>query len=331
MPDREDQDRSRDVARAVEVLRGGGLVAFPTETVYGLGADATNVAAVSRIFAVKGRPSGHPLIVHIPEASFLPRYARDVPEPAWRLAARYWPGPLTVVLRRAPSIPNVVTGGQETVGLRVPAHPLALDLLRAFGGGVAAPSANRFGGVSPTTADHVRADLGPAVDFVLDGGPCAVGIESTIVDLSGPEPLLLRPGQVTAAELAAVLGRPVRPAGSDGPRAPGRLRGHYAPRTPVRLVEAEALDTLAVSRAGRSAAVLARRAAPPGALVAAWLAASPDPAGYARGLYAALRQLDALGCAVILVEQVPAGETWAAVRDRLERAASGAAGGAEGP
>src|SRR5690349_19076998 len=200
--------RTSDIEKAAGVLRAGGLVAFPTETVYGLGANAEDPAAVSRIFQVKGRPPSHPLIVHLGGAELLGDWVEDVPATARLLAERFWPGPLTLVLRRGRRVPLEATGGLETVAVRVPDHPVALALLSAFGGGVTAPSANRFGSVSPTTADHVRAELGDAVDFVLDGGPCEVGVESTIVDVTGDVPTVLRPGGVTREDLEAVLGFP---------------------------------------------------------------------------------------------------------------------------
>jgi len=208
-------DTAPAVARAVAILRRGGLVAFPTETVYGLGADAGNEAAVRRIFAVKQRPIDHPVIVHIPDAGHLPRWAARVPEAAARLAAAFWPGPLTLVLERAAGVLDAVTGGQDSVGVRVPYHPLALDLLHAFGGGLAAPSANLFGCLSPTSAEHVLAELGDQVDLVLDGGACRVGIESTIVEVNGAHPRLLRPGGIGLAAMEAVVGSAILPAGSE--------------------------------------------------------------------------------------------------------------------
>jgi L-threonylcarbamoyladenylate synthase len=310
-----------EIAQAAEILRAGGLVAFPTETVYGLGADASNAAAVRRIFAAKGRPADHPVIVHVLDPSWLPRFARQVPEAAERLAARFWPGPLTLILPRAPGVPDVVTGGQDTVGLRVPAHPVARALLAAFGGGIAAPSANRFGRISPTRAEHVRAELGAAVDMVLEGGACEVGVESTIVDLVGAAPAILRPGRIRPEDVAAALGRPVPVAARSEVRAPGTLESHYAPATPLRLVAAGALAAEALAAGGR-AAVLAREVARPAGLPpGAWVTAPGDPEGYERALYAALRDLDALGRAEILVEAPPPGEAWLAVRDRLGRAA----------
>lgn len=311
-----------EIARAAEILGRGGLVAFPTETVYGLGADAGNEAAVRRIFSAKQRPADHPLIVHLPDASHLPRWAAAVPQTAARLAAAFWPGPLTLVLKRAAGVLDAVTGGQDTVGLRVPFHPLALDLLRAFGGGIAAPSANRFGRLSPTAVTHVLAELGDDVDLILDGGQCAVGIESTIVDVSGALPRLLRPGAIGLAALAEVIGREPLPAGTDAPRAPGRLAAHYAPRTTMVLVEAGGLAEAVRShtQSGRRVAVFARQPLPPSSGVIA--ARAPESAAaYARVLYRALRELDEAGADLLLVEGVPEGPEWLAVQDRLARAA----------
>ena len=315
------------ITAAVAVLRAGGLVAFPTETVYGLGADASNPAAVKKIYAAKGRPRNHPLIVHLASAAALPGWAREVPDAANALAQRYWPGPLTLILKRADSVSDLVTGGQDTVALRVPAHPVAQALLAAFGGGIAAPSANRYGRVSATTAAHVRSELGAAVDCVLDGGACDVGIESTIVDLSGAQPTLLRPGSIGAGELEAALGRPLAHPGTASPRAPGTLAKHYAPRTPLMLMEADLLLELAASmaRQGAKVAVLARFAKRPLLEGLEWVAAPADPAGYAHDLYANLRALDDAGASALLVEEPPMEPAWAAVRDRLTRAAAGSA------
>lgn len=315
-----------EVSRATALLRAGELVAFPTETVYGLGADATNPQAIAKIFAAKGRPADHPLIVHIPDAAHLGRWAIDIPEAARQLAAAFWPGPLTLILKRHPAVLDAITGGQDTVGLRVPNHPLALQLLREFDGGVAAPSANRFGHVSPTTAAHVREELGNAVSLILDGGPCAVGIESTILDLSGAEPNILRPGMLGAAAIAAVLGRTPGFGGKqDAPRVSGSLEAHYAPRTPLRLVpEAElAAAAEAALAAGRRVVMLS--AQPPGAVDGRliWREASADPVQFAHDLYARLRELDTLGADLMLAAMPPAGEAWRAVADRLRRAAAG--------
>lgn len=299
--------------RAVAALRAGELVAFPTETVYGLGADARNEAAVGRVFAAKGRPAEHPLIVHLAGAAELPLWADPVPPEALALAARFWPGPLTLILPRAAGVPDAVTGGQPTVGLRVPGHPLAEELLRRFGGGLAAPSANRFGRISPTRAEHVADELGERVRFVLDGGPCRVGLESSIVDLSGDAPRLLRPGGVARAALEAALGRPLGGADAGAPRAPGTLASHYAPRTPTFLVATAAAGDVGT-------AVISRRAAPAGH-AGAWRRLPDDPEGYGRALYGALRDLDAAGAQRILVERVPEAPAWEAVADRLRRAA----------
>jgi L-threonylcarbamoyladenylate synthase len=295
---------------AVRVLRRGGLVAFPTETVYGLGADATNVAAVERVFAVKGRPRGHPLIVHVGGAAALDRWAVAVPEAARALAERFWPGPLTLLLRRDPRVPDIVTGGRATIGLRVPGHPVALELLDAFGGGIAAPSANRFGRVSPTTAEHVRADLGAAVDLILDGGPSIVGVESTIVDCTTDPPSILRHGAVTVASVREAVGGPVVEGDVGESRAPGMLASHYAPRAAVVLAAdpaAAAARADAERRTGRTVDVLA-----------------PDvsPANYARHLYAWLREADERQLDVLVVVPPDDIGIGAAVNERLRKAAA---------
>jgi len=311
-----------EIEEAARVLRKGGLVAFPTETVYGLGADAANAGAVRKVFAAKGRPADHPVIVHVAEASQLKHWAAEVPRAAWILAEKFWPGPLTLVLRRAPHVSDLVTGGQDTVGIRVPGHPLALELLKAFDGGVAAPSANRFGRISPTTAAHVREELGDRISLILDGGPCTVGIESTIVDLSRARAVLLRPGQITPARIAAVLGAEVELPDAAAPRAPGALESHYAPRTPLHLIGAAELPARLAALRGKKIAVLARTEAPSGLRDVQWQAAPRAVAGYAHELYASLRRLDALGCDLILVEAPPAMPEWQGVNDRLARASS---------
>jgi L-threonylcarbamoyladenylate synthase len=315
-----------EVSRAAELLRAGELVAFPTETVYGLGADASNPQAVAKIFAAKGRPADHPLIVHLPDASHLDRWAVDIPDAAHSLAAAFWPGPLTLILKRAPSVCDAITGGQDTVGLRVPNHPLALQLLREFEGGVAAPSANRFGRISPTTATHVCEELGDAVALILDGGPCAVGIESTILDLSGSEARILRPGMLDAEAIATVLGSPpASGSAQEAPRVSGSLEAHYAPQTPLRLVAAAALGDFArrALDAGESVAVLSAETLPIDHARLKWCRAATDPVQYAHDLYARLRELDASGCDLILVVAPPADGVWSAIADRLKRAAAG--------
>ena len=315
----------RNIERAVAVLRAGGLVAFPTETVYGLGADAGNPAAVRKIFETKGRPATHPVIVHLADAVQLANWARDVPEAARTLARRFWPGPLTLILTRASGVSDTVTGGQDTVALRVPSHPVAQKLLARFGGGIAAPSANRHGRVSATTADHVSREFGDAVECVLDGGEARIGIESTIVDLSGKGAALARPGWITVGEIEAALGAPLVARAADGPRAPGMLAAHYAPRTPLMLAEGDLAIELAASlvRQGKRVAVLARSARQPLLQGLEWMAAAQDAAGYAHALYASLRHLDESGCDAIIVENPPRAEEWAAINDRLARAATG--------
>jgi len=314
---------SASLALAAQRLRAGELVAFPTETVYGLGADAGNSDAVHRIFAAKGRPSDHPVIVHLANAEDIERWAREIPDGARKLAAAFWPGPLTLILPRAASVADAVTGGQDSVGLRMPSHPVAKALLAAFaalgGTGIAAPSANRFGHVSPTTAQHVADDLGEAISMILDGGACEVGIESTIVAFTGEEPMLLRPGGIRIDELSRVLGIPPRASDVTAPRASGTLESHYAPRTPARIVDAEALVRDG-SRRGELVAVLARTVRRPAGFTGTWLLASAEAPAYAHDLYANLRALDNVGAGIILIESVPDDDRWLAVHDRLTRA-----------
>jgi L-threonylcarbamoyladenylate synthase len=299
------------VREAADVLRGGGLVAFPTETVYGLGADAANPAAVATIFAAKGRPATNPLIVHVTGESQARSLAADWPPAAAKLAAAFWPGPLTLVVTKAAAVPSPVTAGGPTVALRCPAHPVAAALVREFGP-VAAPSANRSGELSPTTADHVLRSLGDAVDLILDGGPCPGGLESTVVDVYGPTPRLLRPGLVTLDQLTAVVGDVVLgSAVSGGPMpSPGMLTRHYAPRTALECAatpaEAEFLANLYETAGLR----VARYAVP------------DDPTAAAARLYADLHALDAGGFDRIIVALPPDVENWRAIRDRLTRASA---------
>lgn len=306
-----------DVQRAAAILKRGGLVAFPTETVYGLGADAASAAAVARLYAAKRRPEDHPVIVHFASAQAAFEWAREIPQAARMLAAKFWPGPLTMILKRSSRAGDFVTGGQDTVGLRVPRHPVAQQLLHAFGSGIAAPSANRFGQVSPTTAAHVREDLGKDVDLVLDGGPSEVGIESTILDLSGAQPVLLRPGDISAAALEQALGTRIAARQEDSPRHSGGLERHYAPKTPARLVPTHELDR-EIARLKDRVAVLAFSR--PDARVDYWLRMPREPAAYAHRLYAALRDLDSARCEMILIEAPPEAPEWAGIRDRLLRA-----------
>jgi len=313
----------QEIEKAAKILRAGGLVAFPTETVYGLGADASNPAAVRKIFAAKGRPADHPVIVHISDMSELKHWAAEVPRAAWLLAEKFWPGPLTIVLKRSPHVNDLISGGQNSIGLRVPGHPVAQQLLKAFGGGIAAPSANKFGRLSPTTAEHVREELGNAVEMVLDGGPCDIGIESTIVDLTCDPPAILRPGRVSAQQITDALLVPLGESAADRPRVPGSLASHYAPRAPLKLVQPDEVENYVRRQVVQPpVAVVARRGRPRDSKVALWQVAPETPEEYARVLYAILRRLDDAGCRLIVVEALPPLPEWAAVRDRLDRAAT---------
>jgi L-threonylcarbamoyladenylate synthase len=330
MDQQPDQSAIDAAARALEQ---GALVAFPTETVYGLGADAENPAAVAAIYAAKGRPQDHPVIVHLAPGAPLDYWASEIPREAHALAEAFWPGPLTMILKRAANIPDAVSGGQDTVGLRCPSHPVAIALLRAFKGGrggVAAPSANKFGHVSPTLAQHVRDEFGAdgSVALVLDGGASQVGIESTIVDLSRLTthgPVLLRPGHISAEAIAAVIDQLPAAPDAAAPRASGTLESHYAPHTPVAMQDSEPLRaTLAdLARAGRKVALIHYTDMPP-THAALRLPATPD--GFAHALYAALRAMDGQGADVILVEAPPKDGPWLGVNDRLRRAAHGSTG-----
>jgi L-threonylcarbamoyladenylate synthase len=320
---------------AVQALRDGELVAFPTETVYGLGAHAGHPGALSRIFQLKGRPQTHPLIVHLDSPRFLTRWVREVPVAAERLAERFWPGPLTLVLPRAPKVHPLVTGEQDTIAVRVPSHPMAQQLLTAFGGGIAAPSANRYGRLSPTRAEHVREEFGSAVRVILDGGECKVGLESTIVACVGGSVRLLRPGAISLSQLRRVVPE-VRsdvasPAGSGDaapgiPRVPGSHGAHYAPTTPMSIVAPDDIERLAasLSEGGQRIAVLAQRPPLGTYRSVTWINAGPRVDAYAHDLYNNLRTLDKAGCARILVQAVPNDERWEAVRDRLARGAAAA-------
>ncbi|MEK6243910.1 MAG: L-threonylcarbamoyladenylate synthase [Pseudomonadota bacterium] len=306
-----------EVRRAAEILRAGGLVAFPTETVYGLGADASSAAAVARLYAAKGRPAEHPVIVHFADAESAFEWARDVPKAARLLAARFWPGPLTMILKRSDRAKDFVTGGQDSVGLRVPSHSIAQALLREFGKGVAAPSANLFGNVSSTAAHHVLEDFPGRIDLVLDGGSSEIGIESTIVDMSGGLPVLLRPGRISKLQIEEVLHSNIAEEKADSPRHSGGLERHYAPKTPALLVPAYALDAEIAKRTDRVAVLAFSR---PDERVEYWIRMPREPRAYAQRLYAALRELDGAQCETILIETPPETAEWTAVRDRLSRA-----------
>jgi L-threonylcarbamoyladenylate synthase len=314
------------LAAAAACLASGGLVGLPTETVYGLAARADDDTAVAGIFQAKGRPADHPLIVHVADLAAGAHFASSLPPAALRLAAAFWPGPVTVIVPRRPGVAAAAAAGQSSIGLRCPSHPVAQALLRqaaALGvGGVAAPSANRFGRISPTTAGHVAAEFGAAL-LVLDGGDCPVGIESTIIDCSRGHPVLLRPGVLTRAALEAALGEPLHSADAGAPQAPGTLASHYAPRARLRLWPAAglaaALDKPATWPAGL--AVYSRRPVGAGA-ACRWCAMPADPAAAAHDLFAALRHLDDEGASEIWVEQPPDEPAWEGVRDRLRRAAT---------
>ena len=313
-----------EIDQAVEALREGEVVAFPTETVYGLGADASNPDAVRKIFELKGRPATHPLIVHIEHPRALERWALNVPPAAAALAEKFWPGPLTLILRRAPAVDLAITGGQDTVAVRVPGHPVAQQLLRAFGSGIAAPSANRYGRISPTRPDHVRDEFGDDVRIVLDGGDCKIGLESTIVSCVDTVPRILRPGSLTLTQLRTVV--PDLQAGPDNgaPRVPGSDAKHYAPRTSLSIVASRTLEDVVsqLTENREKIAVLAMRPPRVANKYMTWINAGRRADVYGRELYVNLRTLDKSGAKEILVEEVPAGEAWDAVRDRLHRAAS---------
>jgi len=307
---------------AADLLRNGQLVAFPTETVYGLGADASNPEAVTKIFKAKGRPADHPLIVHLAYASQMRDWAVNIPDAAVRLAAAFWPGPLTLVLHKQPSVPNIVTGGQDTVAVRIPDNPVALQLLRAFGGGVAAPSANRFGCISPTLAEHVAEELADRVDCILDGGPCTVGVESTILDLTDVQPTILRPGRIGRSQLEAVLQTEVVLKSQHKIRAPGMLASHYAPSAPAYLCDETALLSMLDEQQclGKQIAVLVYSESLAGLNCKRLLRLPARAEAYEAALYRALRELDKLCPDCILVQRPPDAEDWAAVNDRLSKA-----------
>ncbi|WP_244814314.1 L-threonylcarbamoyladenylate synthase [Caballeronia sp. Lep1P3] len=327
------------IDEAAALLDAGQLVAFPTETVYGLGGDAENAEAIARIYAAKGRPANHPVIVHLAPDADPGYWVRALPADAQKLIDAFWPGPLTLILQRASHIPAAVSGGQDSVGIRCPSHPVAQKLLSAFAarragtggqGGVAGPSANRFGHVSPTTAQHVRDEFGGAV-HVLDGGAADVGIESTILDLSRGFPALLRPGHVSPQAIADVIGvAPRLPDGTDAtaPRASGTLKAHYATRTPLALLPFASIEPLlaAHDRASAQKIALVARASSAGDWARApqvhFVAAPEDPQSYARELYGLLRALDRANVGRILIEKLPESAEWAAVNDRLGRAAA---------
>jgi L-threonylcarbamoyladenylate synthase len=310
-----------EIEEAVEALRSGELVVFPTETVYGLGANASDPAAVRKIFEVKGRPADHPVIVHLDNPRYLHRWVSTMPPVAEKLAERFWPGPLTLILPKAENVNDVVTGGQDSIGIRVPSHPMAQQLLTAFGGGIAAPSANRFGRLSPTKPEHVRDELGSAVKVILDGGDSPIGLESTIVSCLNNEAMLLRPGFITRSQLAQVVELST---GGFVPRTPGDRVLHYAPSTPLAIVSSDDLERFAGEFVARQekVAVLAMRPPLHTQRHMTWINAGKKPEAYAHNLYNHLRTLDSAGCARILVQELPDDERWAAILDRLQRASA---------
>lgn len=317
------------IESAVSILKDGGLVAMPTETVYGLACDARNEKAVQALYRLKGRPGNHPVIVHLANAGQLDGWAVDIPETARVLAERFWPGPMTLILKKHPSVPDTVTGGQQTVGIRIPSHPVALQLLKAFDGGIAAPSANKFGKISPTTAAHVRADLGDEIPLVLDGGACDVGVESTIIDCTNGERLrILRPGQlaldtIQQALQEAGLDIPIdafKPQKTPDVRVSGSLESHYAPNAAVQMLSLAEIRSRN-EKPNPSVAVMSFEPKPEGASFP-WVEMPRDAKTYSQLLYATLRGLDSEGVQQILVETLPMLPEWEAVQDRLKRAAA---------
>lgn len=315
------------IARAALFLKQGRLVAFPTETVYGLGADAKNKEAVRGIFTAKGRPADHPLIVHIDHSERLEQWAVSIPDTAYRLAERFWPGPLTLILKKRPDVPDEVTGGQDTIGLRVPNNLVALRLLQAFGSGIAAPSANRFKRISPTQAAHVLEELDGRIDLILDGGPCRVGVESTIIDLSGTTPRLLRPGGIGQTEIERVLETElvvITAPSDETPNAPGLMAVHYAPTTATQLCPSDRLSiTIEQCRErGQRIGLLCYRYEIQATDSIRIIRLPEHAEKYAQNLYTALRELDKQHLDRILVEQPPLSNEWHAIHDRLKKAAT---------
>jgi len=316
-----DMINKKDILKADELLRAGEVIGLPTETVYGLAADASNPEAVKKIFALKNRPIDHPLIVHIASDRYLKDWATDIPERAYQLTRAFWPGPLTLILKKAPFVSPIITGGQDTIGLRCPSHPVAQAVLQVFQGGIAAPSANRFGYTSATSANHVRQDFGDEIPLVLEGGVSQIGIESTIVDLTSNSPTILRPGMITQAELEAVLKCPALLSSKNSPRVSGSLASHYAPKTPTSIFEWNDLLAHCNKLAPTDqVTVIAREKAPFHLPQIIWKEMPDNAERYAQLLYHTLRESDQLGVREILIEQVPHEGDWAAIYDRLKRA-----------
>ncbi len=320
-----------EIKSASNLLKAGQLVAFPTETVYGLGCDAANAEALARLYRVKGRPGDHPVIVHLSSVDQLKDWAKAVPDQALALAQKFWPGPMTLILKKSDKVLPAVSGGQDTVGLRIPSHPVALALLKEFASGIAAPSANRHGKISPTTAEHVNAELGDLVAKVLDGGPCTVGIESTIIDLSADTPRILRPGMITFTEIEDVLKKTKKKKKGKGednsiePRAPGTLSSHYAPSTALKLFAHHNLPRAVATAENLMMHVSVMAFSDPikCSAVKIWKQLSEDPAECARQLYVTMRELDGTGVDYIIAEEPPELPEWLGILDRLRRAANG--------
>ncbi|MBP9726827.1 MAG: threonylcarbamoyl-AMP synthase [Gammaproteobacteria bacterium] len=338
--------RQTQIDQAADCLKKGGLVAMPTETVYGLAADASNDAAVRKIFAAKGRPADHPLIVHIASIKELPHWAIEIPDYAFKLAEQYWPGPMTLILKKQAHVLDSVTGRQNTVGIRIPQHTVAQQLLKAFGGGLAAPSANRFGQISPTSAAHVQKHLGDVVDIILDGGNCGIGIESTIIDCSGDSPRILRPGMITETMLKDTIGLGASLRWHDtldktpeSPRVSGELPSHYAPQTLTRLLDAKTIDNILTNTETKNIVILSSRKPiihhiklydsrvphrspyiDPN--ICSWIVMPTEPYAYAHHLYQQLHFADSLHCQEILIEHVPDAPEWIGILDRITKASN---------
>lgn len=322
-------DRDEDRDEAVRLLRAGKLVAVPTETVYGLAGDAANPAAVAAIFAAKGRPTHHPLIVHLPSAERMTRWARDIPRDAWRLAEAFWPGPMTLLLHKSEAVSNAATGGRNTIGLRVPAHPVLRRILVELDRGLAAPSANPYQRLSPTTAEQAMQGLGGRIDAVLDGGPCSVGLESTIVDLTNAVPRIVRAGPITRKQIEDALDAIIEFPEQHTAAVPGNVAVHYQPQTPLYVIANESLRSR-IAQLDANARVAVAYHSPSlsadmalASAVVAHMQLPADKAGYARALYSALHALDRSGAEAIWLEQPPTGEDWRDVHDRLSKAAAG--------
>lgn len=312
---------TQNISKAAAILRAGGLVAFPTETVYGLGADARNEAALRKIFQAKERPYDHPLIVHIASIEQLGDWAREIPADAIKLAQAFWPGGLTLILKKQPNLPAILTAGQDTVGIRIPAHPVAQELIKSFGSGIAAPSANKFTHISPTTASAVEEELGGAVDLIIDGGECAIGLESTILDMSSDQPIVLRPGMITAERIAQVLSKPVlaKAETQSTIKVPGMHHLHYAPNTKTRLLKTAAISTFQTTDLP-CVLVTYSDVKPPAGITHIQMPNQPDL--YAHDIYRMLRDLDHQQYKCIILEEVPTQPAWEAIRDRLNKASS---------